>query len=124
MFDDQAVHVGDPECAVGSSFEMCGAEPIVGRAEKLGRLLVRVPMPLEADAFGVEQRAGNQVVDRLADEDGAVGVVAERCVAEDLRAAGGCVAVFGVEVVEAIDSSARRIHPWRWTVLVIESQER
>src|SRR5262245_54837115 len=80
-------------------------------------------MPLKADAFGFEQRARNQVVDRLADEHGAVDVVAERGVAKDQRTAGGGVPVFGVEVVEAVDGSADRIDARRGTVLVVESQK-
>ena len=52
MLDHEAVHVDDPERAVRTGPDLDGPEPVVGRGEELGGLLVGSPVAGEGDAVG------------------------------------------------------------------------
>ena len=100
VLDDGAIHVGDPECSVGTGLEHGGPEPVVARGEELAIGLVRPAMAAEGRAVGLEHHPMHQVVDRLADEQASGELGSEEVVAIGRRAVGGGDAVGRVGVVE------------------------
>ena len=88
VLDDGAIHVGDPEGAVGPGLEHRRAEPVVARGQELAVRFVRGPDAAEGHAVGLEHHPVDQVVHRLADEEAAGEVRPEQVVAVRRRAVG------------------------------------
>ena len=108
VLDDGAVHVGDPECAVGAGLEHRRPEPVVAGGEELAVRLVRPATAAEAHAVGLEHHPVDQVVHRLADEQAGGEPRAEEVVAVGRRAVGRGDVVGRAEVVEPGERPADR----------------
>ena len=105
VFDDEPVHVGDPEAAVGSGADRDRPAPRVGGREEFRLLLFLGALADERVAVPADDLAQDHVVHRFADE----GVAFDRQEfgAVDHRSAGGGDALEVVVVVEALERVAR-----------------
>ena len=100
VFDDSAIHIGDPERTVGACFEHGGPEPVVAGRQKLAVCIVRPAMAAEAHALGLEHHSMHQVVYRLTDKQAGGELGTEELVAIGRRAIGRGDMVGGAGVVK------------------------
>ena len=101
VLDHVAVHVGDPEGAVGAGAGHDGAAPAVGAGEEVGLFFGAEAGGFEGDAVIGEDEGLDEVVERFADEGGGLAGGEEQGVLVDHAAAGGGVAAGLLEVVVA-----------------------
>ena len=106
MFDHEAVHVDDPERAVGTGAHLDRTEPVVGAGEEVGTGFVGGTVGGESEAVRREGGAADQVVDGFADEGVALVLRPEVGVPVDLGRAGAGEVVGGVGIVEAFQRDA------------------
>ena len=71
VLDDGAIHVGDPEGAVGPRLEHRRAERVVAGGQELAVRFLRGPDAAEGHAVGLEDHPVDQVVHGVADEEAA-----------------------------------------------------
>ena len=88
VFDDHAVHVDDPQCAVRAVLEIDGAEPVVRRRQEFGLLLGGGAAAGKRRPERFQNAAGDEIMHRLAHE--------------------GIVVIFGSQQVIAINDGAAR----------------
>ena len=112
VLDHVAVHVGDPEGAVGSGTDHDGAAPAVFACEKVGRFFViaLLPDPLRGKGHSVraEGELLHEIVKRFGDEGHRFSFGKEVAVAVNHAAAGGGVAARLLEAVVAFLGRTRR----------------